>query len=114
MFNAAPGRREPRILGAPMKYLVTGAAGFIGAATAQRLLSRGDEVVGLDNLNEYYEVALKQARLARLAPYASFKFVRADLADREAIERLFAQENFERVVHLGAQAGVRHSLKDPH
>jgi UDP-glucuronate 4-epimerase len=96
-----------------MKYLVTGAAGFIGAATAQRLLGRGDEIVGLDNLNEYYDVALKHARLARFATHANFRFVRADLADGAAMARLFAQEKFERVVHLGAQAGVRHSLKDP-
>jgi UDP-glucuronate 4-epimerase len=97
-----------------MKLLVTGAAGFIGAATAERLLDRGDEVVGLDNLNDYYDVSLKQARLARLAPQRAFRFVRADLADRDAMARLFAAEKFERVVHLGAQAGVRHSLKEPH
>ncbi len=97
-----------------MKLLVTGAAGFIGAASAQRLLDRGDEVVGLDNLNEYYDVSLKQARLARLTSHRSFRFVHADLADRTAMERLFAAEGFNRVVHLGAQAGVRHSLKDPH
>ena len=97
-----------------MKLLVTGAAGFIGAATAERLLDRGDEVVGLDNLNDYYDVSLKQARLDRLAAQRSFKFVRADLADRDAMARLFAAEKFERVVHLGAQAGVRHSLKEPH
>jgi UDP-glucuronate 4-epimerase len=97
-----------------MKLLVTGAAGFIGAATAERLLDRGDEVVGLDNLNDYYDVSLKQARLARLAAHRAFRFVRADLADRDAMARLFAAEKFERVVHLGAQAGVRHSLKEPH
>ena len=97
-----------------MKLLVMGAAGFIGAATAERLLGRGDEVVGLDNLNDYYDVSLKQARLARLAPERAFRFVRADLADRDAMARLFAAEKFERVVHLGAQAGVRHSLKEPH
>jgi UDP-glucuronate 4-epimerase len=97
-----------------MKVLVTGAAGFIGSATAQRLLDRGDEVVGLDNLNEYYDVTLKHARLARLEGRQGFRFVRADLADGGAMTSLFARERFERVVHLGAQAGVRYSLKDPH
>jgi len=96
-----------------MKILVTGAAGFIGAATAQRLLARGDEVVGLDNLNDYYDVSLKQARLERLRAYPGFRFVRVDLADREAMAAMFAQQAFERVVHLGAQAGVRYSLKNP-
>lgn len=97
----------------PMKVLVTGAAGFIGSATAKRLLDRKNEVVGLDNLNDYYDVSLKQARLARLQSEPRFRFARLDLADREAIASLFAQEKFERVVHLGAQAGVRYSLKDP-
>src|SRR5580704_3814885 len=97
-----------------MKLLVTGVAGFIGSATAQRLLDRGDEVVGLDNLNDYYAVSLKQARLARLQGHRAFRFVRADLADAAAIAALFAREKFARVAHLGAQAGVRYSLKDPH
>jgi UDP-glucuronate 4-epimerase len=97
-----------------MKLLVTGVAGFIGSSTAQRLLDRGDEVVGLDNLNDYYDVSLKRARLARLEVHPSFRFVLADLADRAAIESLFAREKFDRVAHLGAQAGVRFSLKDPH
>jgi UDP-glucuronate 4-epimerase len=97
-----------------MKLLVTGAAGFIGAATAERLLERDDEVVGLDSLNDYYDVSLKRARLARLEEHGAFRFVHADLADRDAMARLFASEKFERVVHLGAQAGVRHSLKEPH
>jgi UDP-glucuronate 4-epimerase len=97
-----------------MKLLVTGAAGFIGSATAQRLLDRGDEVVGLDNLNNYYEVSLKQARLDRLRAHRSFRFVHADLADRDAVASLFAQEKFARVVHLGAQAGVRYSIEEPH
>ncbi|MFO0874335.1 MAG: NAD-dependent epimerase [Phycisphaerales bacterium] len=97
-----------------MRVLVTGAAGFIGAATSHRLLDRGDEVVGFDNLNAYYDPALKQARLDRLAAKAGFRFVRADLADRRAVESLFAEAGFEKVVHLAAQAGVRHSFKDPH
>jgi UDP-glucuronate 4-epimerase len=97
-----------------MKVLVTGAAGFIGSSTAQRLLDRGDEVVGLDNLNDYYEVSLKQARLDRLQGHAAFRFVLADLADRDAVTALFLREKFDRVVHLGAQAGVRYSIKDPH
>ncbi|GAB4439935.1 MAG: NAD-dependent epimerase [Rhodocyclaceae bacterium] len=96
-----------------MKILVTGAAGFIGMHTAQRLLERGDEVVGIDNLNAYYDVSLKRARLARLAPFPAFRFVELDLADRAATEGLFAQERFERVIHLAAQAGVRHSLTNP-
>lgn len=97
-----------------MKLLVTGAAGFIGSFTAQRLLDRGHEVLGLDNLNDYYDVSLKQARLERLRANRGFKFVHSDLADRAAIEALFASEKFARVVHLGAQAGVRHSILDPH
>jgi len=97
-----------------MKILVTGAAGFIGMTTATRLLARGDEVVGLDNLNDYYDVQLKRDRLARLQPQAGFRFVRLDVADREGMQRLFEQECFERVIHLAAQAGVRYSLQNPH
>jgi UDP-glucuronate 4-epimerase len=97
-----------------MKILVTGAAGFIGYHTAQRLLARGHEVVGLDNLSPYYDVSLKQARLERLGAVARFRFVKLDLADAEEAAALFARERFERVVHLAAQAGVRHSLVDPH
>ncbi len=97
-----------------MKVLVTGAAGFIGMTTALRLLERGDEVVGLDNLNDYYEVALKEKRLARLQSHSRFTFVRADVADREAMAQLFAQQRPDRVVHLAAQAGVRYSLQNPH
>src|SRR4051794_9767766 len=97
-----------------MKILVTGAAGFIGFHACNRLLSRGDEVVGLDNLNAYYDVRLKEARLARLSPHSRFRFVRAELADTGAIERLFETEQFDTVLHLGAQAGVRYSLANPH
>lgn len=97
-----------------MKILVTGAAGFIGSTTARRFLERGDEVIGLDNLNDYYDVTLKQARLARLQSRPGFRFVKLDLADQSGMTALFAAEKFERVVHLAAQAGVRHSLKDPH
>ncbi|MBV8342993.1 MAG: SDR family NAD(P)-dependent oxidoreductase, partial [Gammaproteobacteria bacterium] len=96
-----------------MKVLVTGAAGFIGAATAQRLLAAGHEVVGLDNLNDYYDVTLKQARLGRLA-HERFRFVKLELADDAGVAALFARERFARVVHLAAQAGVRYSLDHPH
>jgi len=96
-----------------MKILVTGAAGFIGSATAQKLLERGDEVVGLDSLNDYYDVTLKEARLKRLTGHANFRFVKLDLADAAGIAALFAHERFPRVVHLAAQAGVRYSLENP-
>ena len=97
-----------------MKILVTGAAGFIGMSTAQHLLARGDEVVGLDNLNDYYAVSLKEDRLRRLTPHAGFKFVKLDVADNTGMAALFATEKFDRVIHLAAQAGVRYSLKNPH
>ena len=97
-----------------MKILVTGAAGFIGSFVTRKLLERGDTVVGLDNLNDYYAVTLKEARLARLEADKNFDFVKLDLADREAIEQLFAEQKFERVVHLAAQAGVRYSIENPH
>jgi UDP-glucuronate 4-epimerase len=97
-----------------MKVLVTGCAGFIGMHVAQRLLKRGDEVVGIDNLNDYYDVRLKQDRLEQLAPHARFRFVRQDLADRASMESLFVKEGFEGVVNLAAQPGVRYSLKNPH
>jgi len=96
-----------------MKILVTGAAGFIGYHTARRLLERGDEVVGLDNLNEYYDVNLKLARLERLRALAGFDFVKLDLTEREAMTRLFAERGFQRVIHLAAQAGVRYSIQNP-
>ena len=97
-----------------MKLLVTGAAGFIGFHTARRLLERGEEVVGLDNLNAYYDPALKAARLEILRLHPAFRFVNIDIADREAMEKLFRLEKFQRVVHLAAQAGVRYSLINPH
>lgn len=94
--------------------LVTGAAGFIGFHVAQRLLAAGRAVIGLDNLNAYYSPELKQARLAELSKRREFRFVRLDLADRAGTEALFSQYGFRHVVHLAAQAGVRHSLVDPH
>jgi UDP-glucuronate 4-epimerase len=97
-----------------MKILVTGAAGFIGMHTCERLLARGDEVVGIDNLNDYYSPQLKQDRLARLLPQQGFRFIRLDIADRAGVESLFASERFDRVVHLAAQAGVRYSIRNPH
>ncbi len=96
-----------------MKVLVTGAAGFIGASLCERLLARGDMVVGVDNLNDYYDVALKEARLARLEPSNRFRFYRVDICDTPEIQRVFADEQPERVVNLAAQAGVRYSLQNP-
>src|SRR5262245_16553391 len=96
-----------------MKVLLTGAAGFIGYHTSKLLLDRGDEVVGLDNLNDYYDVTLKQARLAQLTSHRDFTFVKMDLADRGGMADLFAREKFQRVINLAAQAGVRYSLKNP-
>ncbi|MFZ2990835.1 NAD-dependent epimerase [Ideonella sp.] len=97
-----------------MKVLVTGAAGFIGLHTVQRLLARGDTVVGIDNLNDYYDPQLKHDRLALLKDQPSFSFERIDVADRPALEALFSRHGFDRVVHLAAQAGVRYSLTHPH
>jgi len=96
-----------------MKVLVTGAAGFIGMHVVERLLAGGHEVVGVDNLNAYYDVALKEARLNRLSRHSGFRFVRLDIADADALGKLFRQEDFRRVVHLAAQAGVRYSLDNP-
>ncbi len=97
-----------------MKVLVTGTAGFIGSALAEKLLARGDEVIGVDNLSDYYDVRLKQARLARLTGSENFRDVRLDISDREGVEELFANEKPERVVNLAAQAGVRYAAKNPH
>ncbi|MEB6335994.1 NAD-dependent epimerase [Serratia rhizosphaerae] len=96
-----------------MKFLVTGAAGFIGYHVAERLLTAGHQVVGIDNLNDYYDVSLKVARLDLLAGKPAFQFIKLDLADREGIAALFAEHQFQRVIHLGAQAGVRYSLDNP-
>ena len=97
-----------------MKILVTGTAGFIGSHVALRLLARGEEVVGFDSLNDYYDVTLKQARLARFADHPGYTHVTADLADRAAVEAVFAQHRPQRVVHLAAQAGVRYAAQNPH
>ena len=97
-----------------MKILVTGTAGFIGHHLALRLLARGDNVVGIDNLNNYYDVTLKENRLKRLAPNAAFKFIKLDLADKAGMAELFAAEKFDVVVNLAAQAGVRYSMENPH
>lgn len=96
------------------RILVTGAAGFIGFHLAQRLLARGDEVVGIDNLNPYYDPQLKRDRLAQLTPHPKFRFEPLDVADRDGVSRLFADEQPTRVAHLAAQAGVRYSLTNPH
>jgi len=97
-----------------MKILVTGAAGFIGYYTARQLAERGEDVVGLDNFNDYYDVRLKESRAALLAPFDNFRMERIDLQDRAAMDRLFATEKFDKVVHLAAQAGVRYSIENPH
>ncbi|GAA0789820.1 NAD-dependent epimerase [Marinobacterium sediminicola] len=102
-----------------MKILVTGNAGFIGFHTTMKLLQRGDEVVGFDNVNDYYDIGLKEARLKRLEEIAAetgayYQFIRANLAEREAVESCFAEHRFDRVIHLAAQAGVRYSIENPH
>lgn len=96
-----------------MNFLVTGAAGFIGYHVTERLLDAGHKVVGIDNLNDYYDVNLKLARLGRLETNSDFTFIKLDLADRQGMADLFAAHQFERVIHLGAQAGVRYSLENP-
>lgn len=97
-----------------MKVLITGTAGFIGSALAIRLLERGDEVIGIDNLNDYYDVTLKKARLARVSEHTGFTDVRIDLEDRKGIEEVFSKYTPDRVVNLAAQAGVRYSIENPH
>lgn len=97
-----------------MKYLVTGAAGFIGFHVSKRLLAAGEEVVGLDSLSDYYDVNLKMMRLKQLEAYDTFQFVKCDLADRDRISKLFQENPFDRVIHLAAQAGVRYSIENPH
>lgn len=97
-----------------MKILVTGAAGFIGAALCRCLLARGDEVIGIDNLNDYYDVQLKKDRLATILSGSNFQFIKLDIADRDALSALFQSHKPERVVHLAAQAGVRYSIENPH
>lgn len=96
-----------------MKYLVTGAAGFIGARVSQRLCEQGHQVIGIDNLNDYYDVNLKKARLALTQQSDNFEFITLDLSDREGVASLFAEQQFDRVIHLAAQAGVRYSIDNP-
>ena len=100
--------------GKNMKILVTGAAGFIGMHTSAKLLERGDSVVGLDNLNDYYDPTLKHARLEQLRPHEKFSFEKLDIVDRDRLNALFSREKFDRVVHLAAQAGVRYSITNPY
>ena len=96
-----------------MKYLVTGAAGFIGAATCQKLLAAGHVVVGIDNLNDYYDVNLKLARLAQFEKHEAFTFIKLDISERPAMSELFKAQQFDKVIHLAAQAGVRYSIENP-
>jgi len=97
-----------------MKVMITGVAGLIGSTLAHRLLARGDSVYGIDNLNDYYDVSLKEARLARLTPHKAFTFEKLDIADRAGMEQLFKREQFDAVMNLAAQAGVRYSIENPH
>jgi len=97
-----------------MKVMITGAAGFIGSTLAHRLLARGDSVYGIDNMNDYYDVTLKEARLARLTSNKAFTFEKLDISDRAGMERLFKREKFDAVMNLAAQAGVRYSIENPH
>src|SRR3990167_6848330 len=96
------------------RILVTGAAGFIGFHLSKRLIARGNDVIGLDNINDYYDVNLKLARLKQLEGHKNFRFIKLDIANREGIERLFSEHKFDVVVNLAAQAGVRHSLINPY
>ena len=96
-----------------MHVMITGTAGFIGSTLALRLLDRGDKVTGIDNLNDYYDVSLKKARLARLTPSKQFSFLKADISDQEEMRKLFAENDFDAVVNLAAQAGVRYSIENP-
>ena len=98
----------------PKRILVTGAAGFIGSHLSRRLLERGDTVIGLDNLNDYYDVSLKEARLNQLINKTDFEFVKMDISDRSVMESMFAEKEFDVVINLAAQAGVRYSLTNPH
>ncbi len=109
-----PNRAPARTLSEPVTWLVTGAAGFIGMHTALCLIAQGDKVIGLDNLNDYYDVSLKRARLAQLHAHPNFSFCLLDVADRGGIADLFEQHAPQRVIHLAAQAGVRHSITHPH
>ena len=96
-----------------MHVMITGAAGFIGASLSLRLLERGDTVTGIDNLNDYYDVSLKEARLARLMPREQFDFIKADISDQREMQTLFSDRHFDAVVNLAAQAGVRYSIENP-
>ncbi len=113
-MTTSPDQHHAALQTEPCTWLVTGAAGFIGMHTSLRLLARGDIVIGLDNLNDYYDVTLKQARLAQLQPHAKFSFHKLDVADRDGMAALFATEKPQRVIHLAAQAGVRYSITNPH
>src|SRR5206468_5436332 len=112
-ISLSPTYFQPQPRADQMRILVTGAAGFIGFHVARRLLADGHDVVGLDSVNHYYDIRIKEARLARLQEHRGFEFVRVGLADPEAMNQLFDRSNFDRVIHLAAQAGVRYSLERP-